>query len=81
MMSALRKTRRGRGITWRFSEVNRARDRRSDGRLKRRGVSEVNTMEAVISDGGHPIPRTQWEATGSDYCLLPVCCSTLPLTL
>lgn len=57
------------------------RERGSDGRLKRRGVSEVNTMGAVISDGGHLIPRSQREAAGSDYCLLPVCCSTLPLTL
>lgn len=57
------------------------RERGSDGRLKRRGVSEVNTMGAVISDGGHLIPRSQREAAGSDYCLRPVCCSTLPLTL
>ena len=51
------------------------------GRVKGGGVSEVNTMGAVISDGGHLIPRSQREAAGSDYCLLPVCCSTLPLTL
>lgn len=57
------------------------RERGRDGRMKRRGVSAGNTMEAVIFDGGHLIPRSQQEAIGSDYCLLPVCCHTHPLTL
>lgn len=42
---------------------------------------KVNTMGAVISDGGHLIPKSRQEAASSDYCLKPVCCSTPPYTL
>lgn len=40
------------------------------------GSLKVNTMGAVISDGGHLIPKSEQEAARSDYCLMPDCSST-----
>lgn len=42
---------------------------------------KVNTMGAVISDGGHLIPKSKLEAASSDYCLMPGCRSTPRPTL
>lgn len=74
---------RGPGGVGGLSEVNRVggREREVVEVVEGRGgggVSEVNTMGAVISDSGHLIPRSQRGATGSGYRLLPVCRSALP---